>query len=382
MWSCGFWKREPLGLRCEPLVLRCGGRSAAAFASLRSMSCTVSGPMALTVSESTLLAVSASTSCTVSEPNECRLRILEWARCRSCSPSASGPTLRLRVRCSFGRCSVLRPGPGYAYGALGLLPGALGLRCFQTISAASSRAASYSRSSALSSSVSTTAPLSADASCLCGGCTSALPAVSPGCALEPASAVPLRCSASNDGMSCTSAPSRLDHVLKCAGGGRDPVGRDPRTERANSPERTGLAGLAGRRSRRWLSTQHTLACLLFTAPPTHTTNPLNPRHTHLQRRDIRARTRRASALLNPQRRLHRAATAAAAAAAVISPCLPPINQANAPTPRIRIEEENRKITAHTISSRAKSSSKSVCSTATYRGSKHTAACYERCWSRP
>lgn len=94
-------------------------------------------------------------------PNECLFRIFEFVRCRSCSAS-SGPTLRLRVRCSFGRCKFWRPGPGYAYGALGLFSGAFGLRCFQTISAASSRAASYSFSSACRSNASMAARTSLD----------------------------------------------------------------------------------------------------------------------------------------------------------------------------------------------------------------------------
>lgn len=210
-------------------------------------------------------------------PIECLFRILEFARCRSCSVSTVGPTLRLRVRCSFGRCRALRPGPGYAYGALGLFSGAFGLRCFQTISAASSRAASYSFSSSLMSILSMAARISLDSlrsifrrgssrySTLClrswegvtdsrprGGCTRASPALSTGesestlelprrsscgvgatggCASAFTSVSLAAWSEAIVGMSCIREFSLLDHVLKCAGGGREPVGRAGRLVR-------------------------------------------------------------------------------------------------------------------------------------------------------
>jgi hypothetical protein len=127
----------------------------------------------------------------------------------------------------------LTRGPGYAYGALGLGT-AWGLRCFQTSSAASSRADSKT-----SSSTPTADPGSSGVAWV-GGLASGRPTRSmlfSGEAVVVGSADVER-AVGVDGLASTWAETRapvlVDHVLKCLGGGREPVGRAGRLERRSS----------------------------------------------------------------------------------------------------------------------------------------------------
>jgi hypothetical protein len=203
---------------------------------------------------------------------ECRLRSLELALCRSCS---FGSTLRLLCALSF----LARP--GYAYAFVGPLSAACGLQCFHTNSTASSRAAANifpSRARSRSSIATRIAWASSCSAWRCslsrycmlgvrvrdvreedrevsrprGGCTSGLPTrvttssmlfelvrvcdlvsceVEGRASASTAGSVKVRCSDDTFCESLMRLFDWLDHVLKCAGAGRAPVGRAGRFAR-------------------------------------------------------------------------------------------------------------------------------------------------------
>ena len=162
-------------------------------------------------------------------PSECLLRLdcERWRFCAAASSGSLGSMLRLR-----GTVFLTR-GPGYAYGVLGLGI-ACGLRCFQTSSAASSRADS-------NTSLSTpTADPGSSGLAWGGGLASGRPTRSTVFSGEAGAvgSAGVERAVGVEGLASTGpetrAPVLVDHVLKCLGGGREPVGLAGRLERRSS----------------------------------------------------------------------------------------------------------------------------------------------------